>query len=56
MIGSEVNLCYFERLPLDWDAANDNGVTSKSSHHKEWLEIRAVLSDDVGLAKQSDDR
>jgi hypothetical protein len=44
------------RRALDWDAANDNGVTSKSSHHKEWLEIRAVLSDDVGLAKQSDDR
>jgi hypothetical protein len=29
---------------LDWDASNDNGVTSKSLYRKEWFEIRAELS------------
>ena len=34
---------------LDWDATNDNKVTSKKAHHKAWLNVRADLTDELGM-------
>jgi hypothetical protein len=34
---------------LDWDATNDNNVTSKKVHHKAWLDVRASLTDELGM-------
>lgn len=38
---------------LDWDAANDNGATSKALHVKEWREIRAEFAEQVEVANRS---
>jgi hypothetical protein len=38
---------------LDWDAANDNGVTSKTLHVKEWREIRAQFGEQVEVENKS---
>jgi hypothetical protein len=34
---------------LDWDAANENKVTSKRVHHKAWLTVRANLTDELEM-------
>jgi hypothetical protein len=34
---------------LDWDATNDNKVTSKKAHHKACLNVRADLTDELGM-------
>jgi hypothetical protein len=38
---------------LDWDASNENGVTSKSAYRKEWLEVRAKFSQQIELANKA---
>jgi hypothetical protein len=35
---------------LEWDASNDNGITSKSAHPNEWRDIRAEVEREYSYA------
>jgi hypothetical protein len=47
-IDRAMSVTEFKRA-LDWDATNENKVTSKKVHHKAWLTVRADLTDEMGL-------
>jgi hypothetical protein len=47
-IDKAMSITEFKRA-LDWDATNENKVTSKTTHHKAWLSVRATLRDELGI-------
>jgi hypothetical protein len=50
-IDKAMSITEFKRA-LEWDASNVNAVTSKKAHHKEWLNVRASLADDLGMTAE----